>query len=99
MDRVYSMIQELRDTSSIVDKKQILKKYMEHREVPEVLKLAYDPYLNSYVSDTSLYERIVGEGPIYSVYISIREFQELFMKLHNREITGNEAKEEIVSFL
>ena len=99
MDRVYSVIDQLSKTTSSLDKKAILRKVESAEEdLKKILYLTYNPYLNSYVSDTSWMTGM--RGTFYSsVGQSIDEFEELFYKLHERKLSGNDAKDAINKFL
>ena len=99
MDRVYNIINQLSRTTSSLEKKDILRKVeAAEDDLKRVLYLTYNPYLNSYVADSSWMTNRCGSF-YQSVGQSIDEFEELFYKLHDREITGSEAKEEVNKFL
>ena len=99
MDRVYNVINQLSRTTSSLDKKAILRKVESAEEdLKRILYLTYNPYLNSYVADTSWMTNKYG-SQYQSVGQSIDEFEELFYKLHERELSGSEAKDAINNFL
>lgn len=99
MDNSCRMIRALKNTSSLLDKKEILTKYSEHDEIKKILYMTYDPYLNSYISDPADYQNIDSHDTYSSIKESILEFENLFYSLHNREVTGTDAKNAVIKFL
>ena len=91
---IYQLIDRLKNTTSKKEKEAILKLASDDR-IKRYLKLAFDPNILSYLKKPIQLDKSGNKN----FYDTIDEFEELYYKLNNREITGNNAINTIKEFL
>ena len=90
-------IKKLNESDSRIHKEQVLEQALAYSELGEdnsiwfltLLNLAYNPYVTFGVKKTPVTEGITGAVNPWS------ELLQLLHKLHNRELTGNAARDAI----
>lgn len=84
---------ELKNTNSVLEKQKILEKYKDSKLVQELLKANLNPFRLFQFNKMPVYETKINfsSRPIHM------DFLDLLKKLENREVTGNDAKAEVVS--
>ncbi len=90
---ISSIISRLRNTQSINEKKKILEDNKEDNYFKLVLKYCYDPFITFGVNKSISFRNATTRQENYEEYLF-----ELLEKLHKRALTGNAAREAIVSF-
>lgn len=82
---MYSIIQELRSTSSNKEKIEILKKNSNNTDLKSVLALTYESYISYYVRD-------YNSAVMYNGTITLEDAMKSLDRLIDRELTGEDAK-------
>lgn len=84
LEDLYKMVEELNTTNSTNEKKDILKKYPQCKEL---LKWVYSPYTQFYVTSANLKKR----NDLVDYNAQQRDLINILKELNNREITGHNA--------
>lgn len=85
--RLEAMTEELSHTNSIIEKRHILSKY---EDMKDILYWTYNPYIKFYVSARNIKKFMSSKDRSGGVY-AVNDIYELLRLLHKREATGNDA--------
>jgi DNA ligase-1 len=90
---INKLFEDLENTNSVKSKQDMLSIYVDDENVKKLLKYALDPYKLYHLN------KIPSYNPNLSGITSFKKFFKLCDKLSQREIVGNEARDEVKSFL
>ena len=87
LEELQLFVQEMKNTSSLNAKKEIIKSYKGNRFIENALYYTYNPYLKYYVTSKSI-EKNIQICDMNCIYDNIWD---LLDALDNREYTGHDA--------
>ena len=96
LDTLKQMIEDVNEISGTNEKIERLRKYP---QLQSFLKLLYDPLQTTGLTSTQLRKYKPNEKKRKTEMIQITDLINLLEKLYKREITGNEAKDQIMGFI
>lgn len=91
-----NMVNSLRASNSTNHKKSVLEQYRDSKVVRELLFLAYNPYLNYYITKP---EVCVGNSPISMGEDAYKAFKSLLMAANARTITPSQFQSQLQELL
>lgn len=91
---IYSILQELANTTKTNEKKRILNENKSNQLLVHVIKFALNPFLRFYLQKIPEYE-VDNEASKLSLEVAITWLEPIY----TRQITGNQAKKHISSLL
>jgi DNA ligase-1 len=89
MKTVYDTIIAVRKATGKNDKLAILQKQENNKDLKEFLRVCYEPRINFYQSKVPVVKKLTGP----TVSFTAKLVSEIIATLHDRELTGNAAKE------
>jgi len=95
LEELQLFVQEMKNTSSLNAKKEIIKSYKGNRFIENALYYTYNPYLKYYVTSKSI-EKNIQICDMNCIYDNIWD---LLDALDNREYTGHDAIAMVNSFI
>jgi len=87
LEELQLFVQEMKNTSSLIAKKEIIKSYKGNKFIENALYYTYNPYLKYYVTSKSI-EKNIQICDMNCIYDNIWD---LLDALDNREYTGHDA--------
>ena len=92
--RLKDFFHRINSTNSTKEKEQILQEFKDQKEILQILNYALDPYKNFYIKKLPEYIQL---RPL-SKEVSYKHFINLLDRLSSRTVTGNAARDEVISF-
>lgn len=95
MKSVFDILKEVASTTSHNEKKAILTKHKDNKDLKEVIRLAYDPFINFYIRKIPNYNLLHKKNDSYNLRWGLESLDEL----STRTVTGNEAISHLLDVL
>jgi DNA ligase-1 len=100
LEKLQTFVNEMKNTSSLLKKKEILKKYKNDVFITSVLNYTYNPYKQFHVTSKTLKKNIgLGTVELVADKLTVANIFDLLDALSGRVVTGHDAIRLVNSFV